>query len=217
MRGSLIRKHIGNRPVTTICIIRHAEKVRGDFYNPHLRHQDEPITANGKLVSEKLWSYFSEKTVPAIYISEYLRTAQTAAHLAGQLGLTPIVDKRLNEIDNGLFEGLSAEEVREKYPNEWKAFQERKEDFRFPEGETGEEARERIAGILEEKRLAYEDGNVIFFCHEGLIRILMCHLMGLPVHQRGNFQMDFCGIMEITYQTKYNKWKLIRFNQRATG
>lgn len=218
MLGSFIRKYFGNRSVTTVYIIRHAEKVKGDFYNPHLRHHDGPITANGKLESEKLWSYFSGKPVSAIYISEYLRTAQTAAHLADQLGLTPIVDKRLNEIDNGLFENMaSLDEIQQTYPEEWKAMIERKHDFRFPEGETGEEARARIADILEEKRIAHGPETVTFVCHEGLIRILMCHVMGLPVHQRGNFQVDFCGITELTYQPEYNRWKLVRFNQRMYG
>jgi len=200
--------------MNTIHIIRHAEKVKGDFYNPNLKHQDEPISANGKLESEKLWSYFSGKSVSAIYISGYLRTAQTAEYVAGRLGLTPVSDKRLNEIDNGLFETLSADEVQNQYPAEWRAFRERKQDFRFPEGETGEEARARIADILEEKRIVHENGNVLFFCHEGLIRILMCHIMGLPVYLRGNFQVDFCGIMEILYQPEYGIWKLVRFNQR---
>jgi len=202
--------------MNTVHIIRHAEKVKGEFYNPNLKHQDEPISANGKLESEKLWSYFSGKSVAAIYISEYLRTAQTAEYVAGRLGLTPVIDKRLNEIDNGLFETLSADEVQNQYPVEWRAFRERKQDFRFPEGETGEEARARIADILEEKRIAHENGNVLFFCHEGLIRILMCHIMGLPVYLRGNFQVDFCGIMEILYQPEYGKWKLVRFNHRIS-
>ena len=28
----------------TVYIIRHAHKEKGDFYNPRLRHQDEPIS-----------------------------------------------------------------------------------------------------------------------------------------------------------------------------
>jgi len=38
--------------------------------------------------------------------------------------------------------------------------------------------------------------------------------MDLPVHERWNFHVDFCGMMEITYQPAYQAWKLVRFNQK---
>jgi broad specificity phosphatase PhoE len=202
-----------NQEMTTFYIIRHAEKEKGDFYNPRLRHQDEPISAKGKQDSQKLWSFFSDKQVSAIYVSGYLRTGQTIEFVASQLGLAPIIDERLNEMDNGLFEGLSMQEIQQTYPEACRSMLERKEDFRFPEGETGAEAQKRIADLLEEKRKIHDRENVIFVAHEGLMRVLMCHIMGIPVYRRGNFQVNFCGIVEIMYQPEYQAWKLIRFNQ----
>ena len=204
--------------MTTVYIIRHAEKEKGDFFNPHLRHRDQPITLNGKLDSQNLWRFFADKSISAIYVSEYIRTAQTIEYVASQLNISPIIDGRLNEIDNGLFDRMSTlEELQQTFPEEWKSMLERKHDFRFPEGETGEEARARIAEILEEKRIAHESGNIIFVTHEGLIRTLMCHIMNRPVYHRGNFHVDLCGIMEITYQPEYNTWKLIHFNQSMSA
>jgi len=133
--------------------------------------------------------------------------------VAEQFGLIPVVDERLNEIDIGLFEEATEDEVREKFPVEWQAYRERSRDFRFPEGETGEEAQKRIVEFLEEKRELHGDENVIAVCQDGLIRTLMCHVMNIPVTSRWNFYVDFCGITEITYQPEYGKWKLIRFNQ----
>ncbi len=199
----------------TFYILRHAEKERGDHYNPQLRHQDEPISPKGQEQAQKLVAYFSGKDISRIYISAYQRTGQTSAPLAGHFNLLPIVDERLNEIDDGLFDGATEEEIAQKFPAEWQAFRERKTDFRFPAGETGEEARRRIADFLEEKRALHADENVIAVCHEGLIRILMCHLTNNPVYNRWNFHVDFCGITELVYQPEYGTWKLIRFNQRC--
>lgn len=200
------------RVKVTIYVIRHAEKNRGDFYNPHLRHQDEPISQEGQEQARKLWSYFCDKQISAIYISAYQRTCQTAEYVAQQSGICPIIDERLNEIDNGVLDDLSEEQVKRKFPDFWKAYRERSADFRFPGGETGEEACSRIAGFLEEKRQAHGDENIIFVSHEGLIRQLMCYLVNIPVYKRGNFRVDFCGITEMTYQQEYQAWKLIRFN-----
>jgi broad specificity phosphatase PhoE len=200
--------------MVTAYIIRHAHKERGDYYNPRLRHQDEPISQQGQEEARKLWSYLCDKKISAIYISAYIRTRQTIEYSARQSGIVPAVDERLNEIDNGCIEGMSDAEIEQNYPEVWRGFCDRAADFRFPEGETGEEARQRIAEFLEQMRSAHADENVVLVSHEGLIRILACHILNLPVYQRWNFHVDFCGIMEITYQPEYRSWKLLRFNQQ---
>lgn len=198
----------------TVYIIRHAHKEKGDFFNPRLRHQDEPISQMGQEQARKLWSYLCDKQISAIYISGYQRTGQTIAYVAEQLGITPVLDERLNEIDNGLLDNMSEQEVRERYPDFWNVYRERTADFRFPGGETGEEACQRVAEFLEEKRQIHPMENIVAVSHEGLIRQLMCHIMNIPVYKRGNFYVDFCGITEISYQPEYQSWKLLRFNQK---
>ena len=197
----------------TFYIIRHAHKEKGNFFNPRLQHQDEPISQKGQGQARKLWSYLCDKDISAIYVSGYVRTAQTIEDVSKQSGIGPVMDERLNEIDNGCFDGMSDEKIQNQYPEIWNAFHARSADFRFPEGETGEEARRRIASFLEEKREAHAHENIVVVSHEGLIRLMACHILGLPVYDRWNFFLDFCGITEIMYQPDYRSWKLLRFNQ----
>ena len=199
--------------MTTIYFLRHAEKLWGGHFDAALRHQNEPLSPIGVQTAERLAAYFADRSIAAIYISEYLRTRQTIAHTAQQLALTPVVDARLNEVDNGLFDGMTDEAIQQTYPDVWTAFIERKSDFRFPEGETGEEVRQHISTFLDEKRQQHAKETIIAVAHDGLIRLLMCTILRLPVHQRWDFRIDFAGIVEITYQPNYNTWKLIRFNQ----
>ncbi len=198
----------------TVYIIRHAEKQKGEFRVPGLPHQDQPLSQRGWEQSRKLWDYLCDKQITAIYVSRYQRTGQTIEYVAKQVGIMPIVDDRLNELDSGVLDPMSDEEIQEKYPEFWKAYLERTADFRFPGGETGEEACRRIAGFLEEKRESHPGENIVFVTHEGLMRQLMCYIVDIPVYKRGNFYVDLCGIMEITYQSEYKNWKLIRFNQK---
>jgi broad specificity phosphatase PhoE len=197
----------------TWYIVRHAEKEPGDFYNPHLRHQDQPISLKGRQDAQKLCSFFAKKQISAIYVSSYQRTWQTIEEVAGRLQFAPLVDDRLNEIDNGCIEGLSDEELHQGYPDVWTAHRERKYDFRFPGGETAAEAQQRIINFLAEKLPQHVAENIILVSHDGLIRLLMCHIMNIPVFSRWNFRVDTCGIMEVTYQRDFKAWKLIRFNQ----
>ena len=195
-------------------IIRHADKEQGDFYNPDLRHQDQPISEKGHLKAQKLISYFSDKSIDKIYASEYIRTKQTIKYVAENKKISPIADSRLNEIDNGLIEGLSEQVIQQKYPNVWNAFKDGDRDFQFPEGESGEDARKRIKSFFNDKQVSKED--IILVSHDGLIRLILCYILGIAVYRRWDFRVDTCGIMEIEYQTKFKKWKLIRFNHICT-
>ena len=192
-------------------IVRHADKEKGEFHNPVLRHQDGPISEKGRVEAQKLSVYFSERPVTKIYVSQYVRTEQTIEFAARQMGLSPIVDSRLNEIDNGAIEGLSEPEIRQNFPDIWSAFRERNRDFQFPGGESGEDARRRLRSFMEEKQRDKED--LLLVSHDGLIRLLMCYILGLPVYRRWDFRVDTCGIMEIEYQPTFERWKLLRFNQ----
>lgn len=199
--------------MTTIYLLRHAEKLWGGYFNERLRHQDEPLSPIGLQTADRLVATFADKPIAAIYISEYQRTRQTITPTAQRLNLTPSVDARLNEIDSGLLEGMSDQAIQQAYPEVWRAYIERQSDFRFPEGETGAEAERRIVSFLEEKRVQHANEHIIAVCHEGLVRLTACTILGLPVYKRGNFRVDFGGLMEITYQPDYEAWKLIRFNQ----
>lgn len=192
-------------------IIRHAEKEKGDFFNPILRHRDEPLSSRGLVESRRLWDYFSGRQVNQIYISHYQRTAETIDYTARKLGITPIKDNRLNEIDNGLIDGMTDEQIQLTYPDVWKGFLQKDHDFQFPGGECGEDARARIDSFMKEKQ--QEEQEMIIVCHEGLIRLWMCHLLVLPVYRRWDFKVDYCGIMEIEFQPESSEWRLNRFNQ----
>jgi broad specificity phosphatase PhoE len=193
--------------------LRHADKASGDFYNPHLRHQDRPLSAQGRQDAQKLAGWFADKAVAAIYVSGYQRTRQTIQPVAELLHLVPVVDERLNEIDNGRVEEMTGPEFRQAWPQEWQAFQARTADFRFPGGETGAEAQSRIVAFVTEKLPQHRRENLLLVSHDGLIRLWMCHMLGIPVYQRGNFQTDLCGLTEVHYLEDEQRWKLVRFNQ----
>ena len=123
-----------------------------------------------------------------------------------------ILVQRLNEVDNGAWDGLSEAEIRKIYPKQWEAFQGRRRDFRFPAGETGREAEKRIAAFLDEKRLLHEGQNLLVVSHEGLMRLLACHVLRLPVYRRWAFRLDFCGLIELHHHPDRG-WSLVRLNQ----
>ena len=68
-------------PVTTVFLIRHAERADEP-------RQDPPLTEKGVARSEALARLLSNAGVKAIYTSQFARTKLTAEPLAKQLGIT---------------------------------------------------------------------------------------------------------------------------------
>jgi len=197
----------------TFYILRHGDKEKGEFRKPDLPLNDQPLSEFGQEQARNLVGFFKDREIAQIYVSAYQRTAQTIAYVAEDHGLKPLMDERLNEINIGAFENITLEELEEKFPMELKAFSERSRDFQFPGGESGETGQKRVVQFLDEKRELHGDENVIAVCHDGLLRTLLCHVLGIPVYKRWGFSVETCGITELEFEEDYGTWKLIRYNQ----
>jgi broad specificity phosphatase PhoE len=195
----------------TVFLVRHGHKARGEFRSPRLRLNDQPLSPRGRRQARRLARWLRGRGVTAIAVSEYRRTGETARPLARRLRMTPVVDPRLDEIDIGRLDGLSDDEVRVRFPDAWRASEERSADFRWPGGETGAEALARIAGFMREQ----EDrtGDLLVVAHDGIIRLFVCHVLGVPVWRRFGMKIDPAGITELAWDPARRRWDLIRYNQ----
>lgn len=72
------------RSVPRVVLIRHADVTAGSGADPGL-------SAAGVVRAEELRHVLRDAGIQAIFVSEFLRTQQTAAPLAADLGLTPAV------------------------------------------------------------------------------------------------------------------------------
>src|SRR5947199_3157683 len=70
------------RPVTTVILIRHAEKV----IDPN--NADPDLSPAGQARAQELVRMFGDAGINAIYATQYKRTQQTVKPLADRLGLT---------------------------------------------------------------------------------------------------------------------------------
>ena len=195
----------------TVYLVRHGHKAAGDFPNPRLRLRDQPLSSLGRRQAVRLARWFRGRGITGIWVSEYQRTAQTARPLARRLGTEPVADPRLNEIDIGLLDGLSDDEVRLRFPEAWRASEDRSSDYRWPGGENGAEALERIAGFMREREEA--GGNLLVVAHDGIIRLFVCRVLGIPVWRRFGMKIDPAGITELEWDAARRSWDLIRYNQ----
>jgi TonB family protein len=81
--GGAVRPPQQRAPLTTVIVVRHAEKGTSPADDP-------PLTSQGVQRAESLARMFANTPITAIYVTPYARTRETAAPLAAAKGLTAI-------------------------------------------------------------------------------------------------------------------------------
>src|ERR1700680_3280975 len=85
-----------------LFIVRHADAIPGaDEIIPSGIYDDLPLSKIGRQQAQDLAERLSAIHFDAIYSSPLLRCQQTAAPIAGRLGLTPIIVDGIKEIKLG--------------------------------------------------------------------------------------------------------------------
>ncbi|GGM76391.1 phosphoglycerate mutase [Thermopolyspora flexuosa] len=112
---------------------------------------------------------------PSLIVSSDLRRAyDTAAHLARLTGLDINVDKDLRERSGGDWEGLTSQEIKERWPHEYAIWS-------IPNGEPASAVATRVADAIRRWAERIEEDQVlVVVSHGAAIRFGLAHLLGLP-------------------------------------
>lgn len=81
-------------PVTTVILVRHAEKVILPPTDPHFN--DPPLSADGMVRAQTLRHVVGNAGIDVIFATEFQRTQMTVAPTAANLGFTPVIIPKAN-------------------------------------------------------------------------------------------------------------------------
>ncbi len=116
-------------------------------WNQQVRWQGwvaSPLNDLGKRQAERLANYIRNINLKALYTSDLKRALQTAAILTENLGFQPVPDERLRERNIGAWQGLTIDEMRTWYPDEYHNLLTDAENYRVPGGESRADVRKRM-------------------------------------------------------------------------
>lgn len=150
-----------------------------------------------------------KKTVEAfkekkIYISPLERTVETASilelhgDLAGNIG----------EIDFGIFEGKTYQEIERDHPRATQAWVEDYMNYEIPKGESLKAVYLRLIGFIEERLKEQED--IVLVSHEGVIRLLFSWVFDDP-NLFFKFKIDNASVNRITIKDGYKYISLLNY------
>jgi alpha-ribazole phosphatase len=163
---------------TRLLLVRHAETdpaLRGRCYG----RLDVPLSAEGHRQAGALAAALADVPLAAVYSSPLARARDTAAPIAADRGLEPVVEEGLVEIDFGELEGLAYDEIRAARPVVFRAWMEAPTSVRFPGGESFVDLRERVLAALGGLRELHRGEAVAVVTHGGVVRVVLADALGL--------------------------------------
>ncbi|MGH3952095.1 MAG: histidine phosphatase family protein [Pseudonocardiaceae bacterium] len=186
--------------MTDLVLVRHGETI-WHAENRYTGRSDVPLTERGRQQAEQLAGWAKQARLDAVWVSQLERALNTAAAVARAIGVRPIVDERLAELDFGDGEGLTGAEMQQRFPDAREAFQRDPVANHLPGGEDPHDAVGRATGCLAEIVAAHPDGRVLVVGHSTLKRLLLCHLIGVPLcHYRELFPVvRNCGVTSLRW------------------
>ena len=146
-------------------------------YNGHI---DIDITQKGVDQMHRLAGLLEGKAIVAVYSSDLIRSVKGAEIVSRRLGLEHTPVRALRERSVGKWEGLTAEEIKERYPEEFTAWRADLMNYRPPGGECLADVRDRI--MPEYRRLVanHPGEEIALLLHGGVNRVILAEALGLP-------------------------------------
>ncbi len=172
-----------------LIIARHAESE----WNTEGRYQglkDPPLTERGKKQAELLAHELKKEGIDIIFSSPLKRTLETARIIGNHIGIEPVIDHRIIEIDHGVWSGMLVDEVKEKFREDFERWINEPHKVVFPEGESLRDVYKRVSDFIEYIKKNYKGKTVLAVSHTVPIRCMYCALLNVDLARFWGFGCD---------------------------
>ena len=166
---------------------------------------DIPLDETGEAQAEYAARRLATLRPDAIFSSDLIRAASTAAPLARLAGVPVTLDKELRERFGGDWEGLNDEEISARYPAE-------RATWNPPNGEPTLAVADRVAGVLARVADSLGDGQLaVVVSHGAALRLGMERMLGILVEDTpilGGLTNCSWSVLEL----RRGHWRLQEYN-----
>jgi probable phosphoglycerate mutase len=179
--------------LTRICLVRHGETE----WNAERRIQgqiDIGLNETGHRQAVAAGRWLKRAGIVALYSSDLKRAWATAQAIGAEIGLTPTPLPEMRERRYGVFEGLTYDEAKARYPEGYGAFEGRNADYAFENGESLKAMFERVSGKLKEIAARHLGQNVAVVLHGGVLDVINRFVRNNPLEMPRDFLIPNAGI-----------------------
>lgn len=167
------------QPADPVVVLARHGRTAWHSPNRYTGRSDIPLDDTGLRQAGALARWAAGQGFIAVACSDLRRAVDTARLAADAAGLEVRVDPRLRELDFGMAEGRTLDELRASDPDAARRFVEDPVAHPFPGGEDPEAAVIRFRAGLDD--VAAGRGRVLVVAHSTVIRLAVCAVLGLPL------------------------------------
>ena len=200
---------------TTIYLIRHGETVLTPFKKFSGDGPLDPeLTPQGLEQAEKVAGAIAKLNPEVIIASPLKRTTQTAEAISRITGLPITYDETWIECSFGIWDGLSIDEVKERYPADYQSWIS-STSFAPPEGESYDSVAQRIDAALYQIAAEYPGQRVVVVTHNGTIKSAAKVVVGAPAESIFHIDVSPCSITTVSIWPSDGLRALRSLNEQA--
>lgn len=205
--------------LTRLHLIRHGE-VNEEYHQVFGGSIDMELSPLGHRQSFQLAEFLKKRSFDRIYCSPMIRVRQTAEPLLKGLTKKAEVIDDLCEVDFGVWTGYKWYEIEDKFGKsaiDWLVHLQNED---IPEAEPINLYKMRIENSLDKILKDGDGGDILVFCHGGVIRMLLSLLLKEPFATMDRFEVDYASLtvlevignrVELTLHN-FAPWKWLDFD-----
>nr|WP_150960115.1 histidine phosphatase family protein [Aneurinibacillus sp. XH2] len=170
---------------TKIYLVRHGQtewNVKHKFQG----HQDSPLTDMGIKQAQWLEEAIRNEQIDMIYSSSSLRARRTAEIIRGTREIDIIESDDLREINLGIWEGRTQDEVKELYLEAFNDFWDNPEKFKVENSETFRQVSDRAINMMRQTVNDNQGKSILIVTHTVVVKLIMAYFEGRPMKELWN-------------------------------
>ncbi len=178
----------GKNAACELIVVRHGETT----WNALGKQQgqlDSPLSPLGIRQAEAIAARLADEEFDFLYSSDLLRAHSTSERIAAATGHDIIPEPGLRERHLGIFQTLTMQEVRKRYPEDYARFESGDPDYVIPQGESARQRHDRAVAAVAAIAARHPAGRVVIVTHGGILQSLFRRAVGIPLEAPRAFKL----------------------------
>jgi len=163
-------------------------------------HTDTTLTEKGVDQARRISNRLYKENIDVIYASDLRRAYRTAEIIGDKLNLGVHSLQELREINFGCWEGLTANEVKEKYREEHLLWMKEAHKLILPGAETLLDVQQRIVKTVLELLKIHNNKNILLVSHGTAIKTLILGILDIDISNYNKISLDNTSLSIIEFR-----------------
>ncbi len=188
--------------MTKLVLIRHGQ-TEWNIAGKYQGQSDVALSDTGLEQASLLAENFPLTHLDAVYASDLSRAFVTAERVAGRFHCKVKAEPALREMNFGAWEGLTYQQIVEKWPEAMETFFARPDILEIPRGEGFVVLQKRAVKRIREIVADNENRTIAVVAHGAILRTILAHALHMPLRYVWTIRQDNTAVNILHYEENH--------------